>query len=164
MGTPKITTRPEQTIPRLELCAALLGVELSDLISGELDFWLNNTNFYMNSKVALRYIYNQTRCFYVYVSNREVLTSKSMVLWNIIKKKMCVFGCVNIASTISALILLNNSITTDIPLQFCYYTNCKCEKIYNFYSDTRSNTLQPINPWRDSPAFIQEATLDETLT
>lgn len=31
MGKAKLTPRPEQTIPRLELCAAVLAVELADL-------------------------------------------------------------------------------------------------------------------------------------
>ncbi|KAI3353824.1 hypothetical protein L3Q82_005039 [Scortum barcoo] len=51
MGKAKLTPRPEQTIPRLELCAAVLAVELEDLVSGELDIQLNDTHFYTDSKV-----------------------------------------------------------------------------------------------------------------
>ncbi|KAI3377250.1 hypothetical protein L3Q82_009154 [Scortum barcoo] len=39
----------EQTIPRLELCAVVLAVELADLVSGELDIQLNDTHFYTDS-------------------------------------------------------------------------------------------------------------------
>ncbi|KAK7905231.1 hypothetical protein WMY93_017838 [Mugilogobius chulae] len=70
MGKAKLAPRPDQTIPRLELSAAVLAVELADLISDELDIELDNTMFYTDSKVVLGYIYNETRRFYVYVSNR----------------------------------------------------------------------------------------------
>ncbi|XP_049918800.1 uncharacterized protein LOC126401515 [Epinephelus moara] len=77
MGKAKLTPRPEQTIPRLELCAAVLAVELTDLVSGELDIHLNDTHFYTDSKVVLGYIYNETRRFYVYVSNRVARIRRS---------------------------------------------------------------------------------------
>lgn len=69
MGKAKLTPRPEQTIPRLELCAAVLAVELAHLISQELDIQLNNTTFFTDNKVVLGYIYNETRRFNVCVSN-----------------------------------------------------------------------------------------------
>ncbi|XP_072554180.1 uncharacterized protein [Paramormyrops kingsleyae] len=77
MGKAKLTPRPEQTIPRLELCAAVLAVELADLVTGELDIQLNSTHFYTDSKVVLGYIYNETRRFYVYVSNRVTRIRRS---------------------------------------------------------------------------------------
>ena len=77
MGKAKLTPRPEQTIPRLELCAAVLAVEIADLVSGELDIQLNNTHFFTDSKVVLGYICNETRRFYVYVSNRVARIRRS---------------------------------------------------------------------------------------
>ncbi|XP_023812156.1 uncharacterized protein LOC111947642 [Oryzias latipes] len=77
MGKAKLTPRPDQTIPRLELSAAVLAVELADLISVELDIELDYTTFYTDSKVVLGYIYNETRRFYVYVSNRVSRIHKS---------------------------------------------------------------------------------------
>ena len=70
MGKAKLAPLPEHTVPRLELCAAVLAVELAELISSEIDMQLNNTTFYSDSKVVLGYIKNETRRFYVYVSNR----------------------------------------------------------------------------------------------
>lgn len=70
MGKAKLTPCPEQTILRLEPCAAVLAVELADLISAELYLTLDAKTFHTDSKVVLRYIYNQTRSFYVYVCNR----------------------------------------------------------------------------------------------
>ncbi|XP_034396072.1 uncharacterized protein LOC117735512 [Cyclopterus lumpus] len=77
MGKAKLTPRPEQTIPRLELCAAVLGVELADLISAELDLQLDATTFHSDSKVVLGYISNESRRFYVYVSNRVLRIRRS---------------------------------------------------------------------------------------
>ena len=70
MGKAKLAPRPEHTVPRLELCAAVLAVELADLISAELDLQLDTITYFSDSKVVLGYICNETRRFYVYVSNR----------------------------------------------------------------------------------------------
>ncbi|XP_027897195.1 uncharacterized protein LOC114159423 [Xiphophorus couchianus] len=77
MGKAKLAPRPEHTVPRLELCAAVLAVELADFISSELDVYVDATTFYTDSKVVLGYINNETRCFYVYVSNRVVRIRRS---------------------------------------------------------------------------------------
>lgn len=69
MGKAKLAPRPEHTVPRLELCAAALAVELADVVSSELDIPIDSMTFYTDSKVVLGYIYNKTRRFYVYVSN-----------------------------------------------------------------------------------------------
>lgn len=70
MSKSKLTPIPEQTVPRLELCAVVLPVELAELISPESDIKLDDTKFYSNGKVVLGYINNKTRRFYFYVSNR----------------------------------------------------------------------------------------------
>ncbi|XP_073769028.1 uncharacterized protein [Danio rerio] len=70
MGKAKLAPRPEHTVPRLELCAAVLAVELADLISVNLDLQFDAVTYYTDSKVVLGYICNETRRFYVYVSNR----------------------------------------------------------------------------------------------
>lgn len=77
MGKAKLTPRSEHTVPRLELCAAVLAVELADLISSEIDMQLDAITFYTDSKVVLGYIYNETRRFYVYVSNRVLRIRRS---------------------------------------------------------------------------------------
>ena len=65
MGKAKLAPRPECSIPRLELCATVLVVELGELISSEIDIQFHATD----SKVVQGYICNETRRFYVYVSN-----------------------------------------------------------------------------------------------
>ena len=70
LGKAKLTPQDEPTIPRLELCAAVLAVEMSDLILDEIDIKLDTVTFYCDSKVVLGYIYNERKRFYVYVHNR----------------------------------------------------------------------------------------------
>ena len=77
MGKAKLAPRPEHTVPRLELCAAVLAVELADLVSAELDSQLDAVTYYSDSKVVLGYIGNETRRFYVYVSNRVLRIRRS---------------------------------------------------------------------------------------
>lgn len=70
MGKAKLAPQSEPTIPRLELCAAVLAVEMADLIQEEIDLKLNAVGFYTDSKVVLGYICNKTKRFYTYVHNR----------------------------------------------------------------------------------------------
>lgn len=55
-------------MPRLELCAAVLAVELADTLMDELDVKIHSVKFYTDSRVVLGYIHNTNRRFYVYVA------------------------------------------------------------------------------------------------
>ncbi|XP_064485903.1 uncharacterized protein LOC135398425 [Ornithodoros turicata] len=57
------------TILRLELCAAVLAVEIAELVVNEIDVHIEDVRYYTDSKVVLGYICNQSRRFYLYVSN-----------------------------------------------------------------------------------------------
>lgn len=70
MAKAKVAPQSEPTIPRLELCAAVLAAEMAGFIQEELDLKLDAIKFYTDSKVVLRYSCNETRRFYVYVHNR----------------------------------------------------------------------------------------------
>ena len=70
LGKARLAPRPEQTIPRLELCAAVMAVDMAELITSEIDIRCDAVTFYTDSKVVLGYIYNEKRRFYVYVTNR----------------------------------------------------------------------------------------------
>ncbi|KAJ8369941.1 hypothetical protein SKAU_G00099690 [Synaphobranchus kaupii] len=70
LGKAKLAPLSDPTIPRLELCAAVLAVEMAELILEELDLKPDAVHFYCDSKVVLGYIYNETKRFYVYVQNR----------------------------------------------------------------------------------------------
>lgn len=69
-GKARLAPRPAQTIPRLELCAAVMAVDVAELITSEIDIKCDTITFYTDSKVVLGYIYNEKRRFYVYVNNR----------------------------------------------------------------------------------------------
>lgn len=56
LGKAKLTPTHATTIPRLELCAAVLGVELSELINEELQQKPDSVSYYSDSKVVLSYI------------------------------------------------------------------------------------------------------------
>ncbi|XP_039902004.1 uncharacterized protein LOC120742644 isoform X1 [Simochromis diagramma] len=70
MGKAKLAPLSEPTIPRLELCAAVLAAEMADLIQDELDLDFDAVHFYTDSKVVLGYICNESKRFYTYVHNR----------------------------------------------------------------------------------------------
>ncbi|XP_021332949.1 uncharacterized protein [Danio rerio] len=69
-GKVKLAPRPEISVPRLELCAAVLAVEIAEIIADEIDIKLDVVTFYSDSKVVLGYICNRSRKFHVYVHNR----------------------------------------------------------------------------------------------
>lgn len=77
LGKAKLAPAAAHTIPRLELGAAVLAVEMAELVESELDISVDVMQFYTDSKVVLGYIHNQTRRFYVYVSNRVQRIRKS---------------------------------------------------------------------------------------
>lgn len=70
LGKVKLSPCPEPSIPFLELCGAVLAVEMADHILDELDYKPNAVRHYCNSKVVLGYIHNESRRFFVYVHNR----------------------------------------------------------------------------------------------
>ena len=61
--------RHGHTVPRLELCGALLAVEIGEIIHDNLEVKPDVTKYNTDSKVVLGYINNDTRRFYKYVSS-----------------------------------------------------------------------------------------------
>lgn len=64
------------SIPRLELCAAVLTAQAVDKCTKEKDMEIDEVTFYTDSKVVLGYIQNESRRLYVYVANRVQLIRK----------------------------------------------------------------------------------------
>ena len=56
MGKSKVSPKHGLTTPRLELCAAVMAVELADTISEHLSLPVKDMTFYTDSSVVLGYI------------------------------------------------------------------------------------------------------------
>ena len=85
-GKAKLAPSHATIIPRLELCATTLGIEITELINQELDIKPDAVAYYSDSRVVLGYITNETRSIYVHVSNRverirKLLLSSSPEQW-----------------------------------------------------------------------------------
>ncbi len=53
LGKARLAPRPEQTIPRLEWCAAVMAVDMAELITFQIDIVCDAVTFYTDSKVVL---------------------------------------------------------------------------------------------------------------
>lgn len=70
MGKANVALTHGHIIPRLELCAAVLGIEIAEIIREQMDIEKKNFKFYSDSQIALVYITSDARRFYVSVANR----------------------------------------------------------------------------------------------
>ena len=70
MGKARVTPLKVITIPRLELTAALVSINVSKLLQQELECNVSQEVFWTDSKVVLGYIANDSRRFHVFVANR----------------------------------------------------------------------------------------------
>ena len=90
LGKAKVTPAGRLTIPRAELCAAVLAVELADTIKEQLMIDPDSFFFYTDSQVVLGYITNETRRFYVFVGNRvsRIRLSSKPAQWKYVQSNM----------------------------------------------------------------------------
>ena len=72
------------TIPRLELQGAVVASRLKSKISEEIDFEIDETHFWTDSKIVLHYLNNTQRRFSTYVSHRvaEIVSNSSLCEWH----------------------------------------------------------------------------------
>ncbi|XP_041472758.1 uncharacterized protein LOC121422022 [Lytechinus variegatus] len=66
----RVTPLKHQTIPRLELAAAVISTKMSAFLRKELTYHEIREYFWTDSKIMLGYISNESRRFHVYVANR----------------------------------------------------------------------------------------------
>lgn len=53
VGKGKVASKKAVTIPRLELCAAVLGIEISEIMQDQLDIDPKDIHYHTDSKVVL---------------------------------------------------------------------------------------------------------------
>ena len=72
------------TIPRMELCAAVLAVRLTNLLLRELDLKFDKVFYWSDSTTVLCWIKSQSCRFQIYVGNRvgEILETSSAEQWS----------------------------------------------------------------------------------
>lgn len=78
MGKEKLASYPPHIVPRLKLCAAVLAVELTELIKEELYVDIHKVTFYTDSQIVLGYINNTSRRFHIYMSPTKSHASESL--------------------------------------------------------------------------------------
>ena len=54
----------ETSIPRLELCAAVLSAKLDGMIRNEMDITVSRSVFWTDSSVVLQYVHNEDKRFH----------------------------------------------------------------------------------------------------
>ena len=89
MGKSKVAPSKGHTIPRLELCAAMLSVKLLEFILDNLDIHFEHVWYFTDSNDVLGYINKKKRRFYTYVSNRvhRILESSKPAQWKYVDTK-----------------------------------------------------------------------------
>ena len=82
MAKSRVSPLKAISIPRLELTAATVSVKVSSLLQKELEYPLVTNVYWTDSDLVLRYIYNESRRFHVYVANRVQYIRDFMNLLN----------------------------------------------------------------------------------
>ena len=87
MGKSRVCPTKFVSIPRLELCAAVLSTKISSLINKEFRFSNIKEYFWTDSQVVLSYLKNRSKRFKTFVANRleQIKSSTNVEDWHYIK-------------------------------------------------------------------------------
>ena len=78
MGKSRVSPLKPTTVPRLELTAATVSAKIAALVMEELRMKLIEIFFWVDNKIVLGYILNQTRRFRIFVANRVRVIDERM--------------------------------------------------------------------------------------
>ena len=77
------------TVPRVKLCAAVLGTRISDFVKEETSLEIHSHHYWTDSTSTLKYIKSQCRRFQMYVANRvsEIQSRTELKIWEYVNTK-----------------------------------------------------------------------------
>lgn len=89
MGKAPLAPVKPTTIPRLELTAATVSVQVGKMIRRELDVPIDSETFWTDSTTVLKYLRNERGCFQVFVANRvETIRDETVpTQWRFVNSK-----------------------------------------------------------------------------
>ena len=89
LGKARVASLKMVTIPRLELTAAVVSVRVSEMLCQELQYEGVQEIFWMDSKVVLGYIKNDSKRFHLFVANRiqQIRDQTSLSQWRHVETK-----------------------------------------------------------------------------
>lgn len=77
MGKSRVAPLKQTTIPRMELAAAVMAVNIDKMLKRELQLELQESVFWTDSTTVLKYIESNTLCFKTFVANRIAIIRES---------------------------------------------------------------------------------------
>ena len=89
MGKSRVSPIKSTTVPRLELTAALLSCRVGKVVLSDLEIESSTETYWVDSKIVLRYLNNDSKRFRIFVANRKTkirdLTTKEQ--WRYVSTK-----------------------------------------------------------------------------
>ena len=78
IGKPRLARLRPMTVPRLELLAAVVAIQLDRTVIEELDIPIKQSTFWSDSTCVLQYIRNQSKRFHTFVGNRLTVIQENL--------------------------------------------------------------------------------------
>lgn len=91
IGKKKLAPQPDLTVPRLELCAAVLAVEIVDIVVEEIGLQFNSIQFFTDSKIVLDiFTIKQDAFMYMWITESNTFFSHLLLISGIMFHQMAI--------------------------------------------------------------------------